>query len=106
MVSRIDSPLTTLDWATVNVVTSADSRFAASSKDERVRVDGSVVAESRLEVQSTAVVTGDIRARRMQLEEGAALQGQVLVGERASQSAASPPSSSSLPTSPGQEELV
>ncbi len=71
------------------------------------RVDGSVVAESRLEVQSTAVVTGDIRARRMQLEEGAALQGQVLVGERASQSAAGPPSgSSSLPTSTGQEELV
>jgi cytoskeletal protein CcmA (bactofilin family) len=46
------------------------------------RVDGSVVAESRLEVQATAVISGDVRARRMQLEEGASLQGQVLIGER------------------------
>ena len=43
-------------------------------------VSGSVVAESRLEVQATAVVSGDIQARRMQLEEGASLQGQVMVG--------------------------
>ena len=42
---------------------------------------GSVHAESRLEVQSTGRVSGEIDARRMQLEEGASLQGQVSVGE-------------------------
>lgn len=47
------------------------------------RVSGSVVAESRLEVQATAVILGDIQARRMQLEEGAGLQGQIMVGENA-----------------------
>ena len=51
------------------------------------RVTGSVVAESRLEVQTTAVIQGDIQARRMQLEEGASLQGQVLVGENATRKA-------------------
>ncbi len=48
------------------------------------RVSGSVVAESRLEVQATAIIKGDIQARRMQLEEGAGLQGQIKVGENVS----------------------
>jgi cytoskeletal protein CcmA (bactofilin family) len=48
------------------------------------RISGSVVAESRLEVQATAVILGDIQARRMQLEEGAGLQGQIMVGENVS----------------------
>lgn len=47
------------------------------------RISGSVVAESRLEVQATAEILGDIQARRMQLEEGAGLQGQIMVGENA-----------------------
>ncbi len=55
------------------------------------RVTGSVVAESRLEVQTTAVIMGDIQARRMQLEEGATLQGQVLVGENAARQPRSAP---------------
>jgi cytoskeletal protein CcmA (bactofilin family) len=44
-------------------------------------VRGLIVAESRLEVQGTAVIDGDVRARRMQLEEGAALNGTVQMGE-------------------------
>jgi len=51
------------------------------------RVTGSVVAESRLEVQTTAIIMGDVQARRMQLEEGASLQGQVRVGENATRKA-------------------
>ncbi len=42
---------------------------------------GSVHAESRLEVQSSGSISGEIDARRMQLEEGATLQGQVSVGK-------------------------
>ncbi len=44
-------------------------------------VNGTVVADSRLEVQSTARVEGQVRARRMQLEEGAILNGTVEMGE-------------------------
>lgn len=45
------------------------------------RVLGSVHAESRLELQSTSHIAGEIEAPRMQLEEGATLQGQVSVGK-------------------------
>jgi cytoskeletal protein CcmA (bactofilin family) len=40
-------------------------------------VVGSVSAESRLELQATARIDGEVRARRMQLEEGAILNGTV-----------------------------
>lgn len=40
-------------------------------------VQGTVSAESRLELQATARIDGEIRARRMQLEEGALLNGTV-----------------------------
>lgn len=46
-------------------------------------LDGTIVAESRLEVQASSRVSGEIRARRLQLEEGALLNGQVLMGEEA-----------------------
>ncbi len=43
------------------------------------RVVGTVVAESRLELQSSSVVEGEIRARaeHLQLEEGARFNGQI-----------------------------
>lgn len=45
------------------------------------RITGSLTASSRLELQSTAQVDGEVRARRMQLEEGAVLNGQVTMGD-------------------------
>jgi len=44
-------------------------------------VEGALVAESRLELQATCRIVGDVRARRMQLEEGAVLNGTVQMGE-------------------------
>lgn len=44
-------------------------------------VHGTLVAESRLELQATSRIDGDIRARRMQLEEGAVLNGTVQMGD-------------------------
>ncbi|MCH7530421.1 MAG: polymer-forming cytoskeletal protein [Gemmatimonadetes bacterium] len=44
-------------------------------------VIGTLIAESRLELQATCRIEGDIRARRMQLEEGAILNGTVQMGE-------------------------
>lgn len=43
------------------------------------RVDGTIVAESRLELQSTCVVEGEIRARmqHLKLDEGARFNGQI-----------------------------
>ncbi len=45
------------------------------------RVLGSVYAESHLELHSTSQISGEIQARRIHVEDGAALQGQVAVGE-------------------------
>lgn len=43
------------------------------------RISGSVIAESRLELQSTSVIEGEIRARaeHLQLEEGARFNGNI-----------------------------
>ena len=45
------------------------------------RVVGSLKVGSRLELQAGCRIEGKVEARRMQLEEGATLEGQVLVGE-------------------------
>jgi cytoskeletal protein CcmA (bactofilin family) len=44
-------------------------------------VRGTLVAASRLEVQATATVEGEVRAKRLQLEEGAVLNGTVQMGD-------------------------
>ena len=44
-------------------------------------VVGAVYAESHLELQATSEISGEIQARRMHVEDGAALRGQVTVGE-------------------------
>jgi cytoskeletal protein CcmA (bactofilin family) len=45
------------------------------------RVTGAVVAESRLELQATCVVDGEVKARRIKLEEGGRLNGTVSTGD-------------------------
>jgi cytoskeletal protein CcmA (bactofilin family) len=45
------------------------------------RVTGSIAAESRLELQATCVVEGEIRARRLKLDEGGKINGTVHVGD-------------------------
>lgn len=44
-------------------------------------VKGTVVAESRLELQATCVIEGEIRARRIKLDEGGQVRGNVHVGD-------------------------
>ena len=44
------------------------------------RVQGTLTAESRLELQATCEIEGEVRTRRMQLEEGAVLNGTVHMG--------------------------
>lgn len=50
------------------------------------RVTGSIVAESRLELQATCVVEGQIKARRIKLEEGGKVNGMVQIGEISAES--------------------
>ena len=45
------------------------------------RVTGSIIAESRLELQATCVIEGQIQARRIKLEEGGRVNGMVQIGE-------------------------
>ncbi len=47
------------------------------------RIAGTVHAASRLEVQATARIDGEVHARRMQLEEGAVINGTLSMGEKA-----------------------
>lgn len=54
------------------------------------KVLGTVVAESRLELQATSRIDGEVRARRMQLEEGALLNGTVSMGATDQGSASEP----------------
>lgn len=44
------------------------------------RVEGKLVATSRLELQATCRIDGEVHTRRMQLEEGAVLNGSVFLG--------------------------
>ena len=45
------------------------------------RVEGTLVAASRLELQATCRIDGEVHTRRMQLEEGAVLNGNVHMGQ-------------------------
>jgi cytoskeletal protein CcmA (bactofilin family) len=62
------------------------------------KVNGKIVAESRLELQATCVVEGDIRARRIKLDEGGQINGSVFVGDVRAQAAQGP----KLSTTPDQ----
>lgn len=59
-------------------------------------VVGTLVAESRLELQATCHIDGEVRTRRMQLEEGAVLNGTVEMGDKKKSvsGSASPPAQS------------
>lgn len=45
------------------------------------RVTGSVTADSRLELQATCEINGEIRARRIKLDEGGQIDGNVRTGD-------------------------
>ena len=57
------------------------------------KVSGSVSAESRIELQATCRVQGDIRSRRVKLDEGGQVDGQLHMGTSGSST-----SSKSAPT--------
>lgn len=45
------------------------------------RVTGTVLAESRLELQASCTIEGEIKARRIKLDEGGKVNGKVLMGD-------------------------
>lgn len=59
------------------------------------KVSGSVSAESRIELQATCRVQGDIRSRRVKLDEGGQVDGQLHMGAAGSSS-----SSKAAPAAP------
>lgn len=46
------------------------------------KVVGTITADSRLELQATCVIEGEIRAHRIKLEEGGRINGNVQTGEQ------------------------
>ena len=64
-------------------------------------VTGKVIAESRLELEETSVVDGEIHARRIKLEEGGRVNGTIQTGEvTAGQRPASTGGSAGAPVGP------
>jgi cytoskeletal protein CcmA (bactofilin family) len=55
------------------------------------RVNGSVSAESRVELQATCRVQGDIRSRRIKLDEGGQVDGQLHMAGRGAEKPAESP---------------
>jgi cytoskeletal protein CcmA (bactofilin family) len=47
------------------------------------RVKGRIIAESRLELQATCIIEGEVLARRIKLEEGGQVFGTIQMGEDA-----------------------
>jgi len=66
------------------------------------KVNGKIVAESRLELQATCLVEGEIRARRIKLDEGGQVNGSVFVGDLKASASASSSTSSSVSSSPSK----
>jgi cytoskeletal protein CcmA (bactofilin family) len=61
-------------------------------------VTGSLVAESRLELQATCQIDGEVHTRRMQLEEGAVLNGTVQMGDKKKTVASAPTAAKGAPS--------
>ena len=72
----------------------ADAKIAGSVK-------GVLIIKSRLELEATAVVDGEIRTARLQLDEGGIVNGAVSVGGQNPASAPAPPEKISKAKPPG-----
>jgi len=68
-------------------------------------VTGTVVAESRLELQATCVIDGEIKARRIKLDEGGKVNGEIRTGDVQSKPAPGPSLPAPAPL-PGQPVLA
>jgi len=68
------------------------------------RVEGTLTASSRLELQATCHIEGEVHTRRMQLEEGAVLNGSVHMSGEGPKSAAKPSASAPTATTVHQPE--
>lgn len=77
---RVDGSIT----AAKSVVVGKDGTVKGdiSTQDAIIagKVNGSVAAESRIELQATCSVQGDIRSRRVKLDEGGQVDGQLHMG--------------------------
>ena len=67
-------------------------------------VNGSVTADSRVELQSTCRVQGDIRSRRVKLDEGGQVDGQLHMGASAARDSDSAPTKSRASSSDSSDD--
>lgn len=79
------------------------SGVVAESATVRGRILGGVLARGRLALTATAVVEGDVHARRLALEEGGQVNGNIRIGDQAAveRRAAVPPAQDARPQEPG-----
>ncbi|MFQ5529358.1 MAG: polymer-forming cytoskeletal protein [Gemmatimonadota bacterium] len=70
------------------------------------KVNGSVSAESRIELQATCRVQGDIRSRRVKLDEGGQVDGQLHMGATGGPRATESPRPSGEKQEPAQQQTA
>jgi cytoskeletal protein CcmA (bactofilin family) len=66
----------------VDIEASANARARLEAKNVSVRgnVTGHIVAQGRLSVGGSGIVTGDVRASRLRVDDGATVNGNVTMG--------------------------
>jgi cytoskeletal protein CcmA (bactofilin family) len=92
--------------ATKSVVVGKDGTVSGDIETQDVvvagTVAGTVVGASRVELQDTCRVEGDIRSRRVKLDEGGRVEGRLQMGEISVKKPGGPviPATSGRPTTP------
>ncbi len=93
---RIEGRVNGAIRATKSVVVGRGGRVEGDIETQDVvvagAVTGTVVGASRVELQETCRVEGDIRSRRIKLDEGGQVEGRFQMGKVAEKGAASAPS--------------
>ncbi|MEX2048621.1 MAG: polymer-forming cytoskeletal protein [Gemmatimonadota bacterium] len=79
------------------------SGVVAETATVRGRILGGILARGRLALTATAVVEGDVHARRLALEEGGQVNGNIRIGDQAAveRRAATPQAPDARPQEPG-----
>ncbi|MDX1394342.1 MAG: polymer-forming cytoskeletal protein [Gemmatimonadota bacterium] len=80
--------------ATKSVVVGTGGRVSGDIETQDVvvagTIEGTVVGASRVELQETCKVKGDIRSRRVKLDEGGCVEGRLHMGSEASSKGSGP----------------
>jgi len=101
---KLNGDLSSTGNATIGANAVINGNIASDSAVVKGQVNGNVTAKDRIQLTATAKLTGDIRAKRLSVEDGATLIGKTEVNP--SGQTASRATGDHKPVQPGAEEAV